>query len=76
MRWLLLPLNYLFIFLIKVYQYTISPLLGPSCRFHPTCSQYGIEAFRKYGFFKGFYLTTRRILRCHPWGGHGHDPVP
>ena len=70
------PINYLFIGLIKVYQYTISPLLGPSCRFEPSCSQYGIEAYKKHGFFKGTYLTVKRFSRCHPWGGHGHDPVP
>lgn len=70
------PLSYLFIGLIKIYQYTISPLLGASCRYQPTCSQYGIEALKKHGFFNGSYLTIKRVLSCHPWGGHGHDPVP
>ena len=70
------PFRYLFIGLIKVYQYTISPLLGPSCRFDPSCSQYGIEAFKKYGVLKGMLLTIKRFSKCHPWGGHGHDPVP
>ena len=70
------PINYLFIGLIKVYQYTISPMLGASCRYTPTCSQYGIEAIQKYGPIKGGYLTVKRILSCNPWGGHGHDPVP
>jgi len=70
------PLSYLFIGLIKIYQYTISPLLGASCRYQPSCSQYGIEALKKYGVFKGGYLTIKRVLSCHPWGGHGHDPVP
>ena len=66
-----------FVFLIRFYQVCLSPLKGgPSCRFTPTCSQYALEAFRKYGPFKGLYLTVRRILRCHPWGGHGYDPVP
>ena len=65
-----------FIALIKLYQLIISPWLGPSCRFTPTCSQYGVEAFKKYGVFKGFWLTAKRIARCHPWGGHGYDPVP
>jgi uncharacterized protein len=65
-----------FIALIKIYQWVISPLLGPKCRFTPTCSQYGLEAFKKYGLFKGFWLTLKRVLRCHPWGGHGYDPVP
>ncbi|MFM2207993.1 MAG: hypothetical protein RL213_1968 [Bacteroidota bacterium] len=62
--------------LIRLYQIALSPLLRPSCRFHPSCSRYGIEAIRKHGPFKGGYLTIRRLLRCHPWGGHGHDPVP
>jgi uncharacterized protein len=65
-----------FIGLIRVYQKLISPLIGPQCRFIPTCSQYGIEALKKHGLFRGSWLTIRRILRCHPWGGHGHDPVP
>ena len=62
--------------LIRVYQLLLSPLLGASCRFTPTCSQYGIEAIRKHGPFRGGWLTLKRIARCHPWGGHGHDPVP
>jgi len=66
----------IFIVPIKIYQMLISPLLGPSCRFTPTCSQYTIEAIQKYGPFKGGWLGFRRILRCHPWGGCGHDPVP
>ena len=70
------PINYLFIGLIKIYQYTISPMLGASCRYTPTCSQYGIEALQKYGPVKGGYLAIKRILSCNPWGGHGHDPVP
>lgn len=61
---------------IRFYRLFISPLTPPSCRFTPTCSQYAIEAIRKYGPFKGFYLALRRILRCHPWGGSGYDPVP
>lgn len=65
-----------FIGLIRVYQLIISPWLGPSCRYTPTCSQYGIEAFKKYGPVKGLWLTVKRIARCNPWGGHGHDPVP
>ncbi|WP_143308091.1 membrane protein insertion efficiency factor YidD [Chitinophaga vietnamensis] len=69
-------LSYPFIFLIKIYQWFISPLLGSKCRYTPTCSQYGLEAFKKYGPFKGGFLTIKRILSCHPWGGHGYDPVP
>jgi putative membrane protein insertion efficiency factor len=65
-----------FIALIKVYQYTISPWFPNSCRFVPSCSQYGIEAFQKHGVFKGFWLTLKRVSRCHPWGGSGFDPVP
>lgn len=65
-----------FIALIKIYQLIISPWMGPSCRYTPTCSQYGLEAFKKYGPIKGGWLTLKRILRCNPWGGHGHDPVP
>ena len=66
-----------FILLIKFYQVCISPLKGgPTCRFTPTCSQYALEAIRKYGPFKGGWLALRRILRCHPWGGSGYDPVP
>ncbi|MGN7719956.1 membrane protein insertion efficiency factor YidD [Chitinophaga sp. 22620] len=65
-----------FIILIKFYQWCISPWLGSRCRYTPTCSQYGLEAFKKHGPFKGGWLTIRRILSCHPWGGHGYDPVP
>ncbi|MGZ5190019.1 MAG: membrane protein insertion efficiency factor YidD [Flavisolibacter sp.] len=65
-----------FIGLIKIYQLIISPLLGPQCRFTPTCSHYSLVAFKKYGIFKGFWLTVKRISRCHPFGGQGYDPVP
>ncbi|MEO6405281.1 MAG: membrane protein insertion efficiency factor YidD [Ferruginibacter sp.] len=68
--------SYPFILLIKIYQWILSPLLGPKCRFTPTCSQYSIEALKKYGPIKGLWLTARRVAKCHPWGGHGHDPVP
>lgn len=67
----------IFIGIIRFYQLAISPYLGVSkCRYNPTCSSYGIEAFKKHGVFKGFYLTSKRIMRCHPRGGHGYDPVP
>lgn len=69
-------LNSFAIFLIRIYQYAISPLFPGSCRYTPTCSQYGVEAFKKYGFFKALRLTAKRFASCHPWGGHGHDPVP
>ena len=61
---------------IKIYQIIISPLLGPSCRFTPTCSQYAVEAIQKHGPIKGSWLSFKRILKCHPWGGSGYDPVP
>jgi putative membrane protein insertion efficiency factor len=66
----------LLIGLLKFYKYSISPLLGPACRYTPTCSEYGIEALRKYGPLKGGWLTLKRLASCNPWGGHGHDPVP
>lgn len=69
-------LSWLLILPIRFYQIAISPLLPDSCRFTPTCSQYAIEALRKHGPIKGLYLAIRRILRCHPWGGSGYDPVP
>jgi uncharacterized protein len=69
-------LAYPFILLIKFYQYVISPWLGPKCRYTPTCSHYGLEAFKKHGIFKGFWLTFNRVRKCHPWGGSGYDPVP
>jgi putative membrane protein insertion efficiency factor len=65
-----------FILLIKLYQWILSPLLGPKCRYTPTCSNYALEAFKKYGPIKGFWLTIKRVGSCNPWGGHGHDPVP
>lgn len=65
-----------FIVLIRIYQNLISPILPNACRYTPTCSQYGIEAIKKHGAFKGGWLTLKRIASCNPWGGHGHDPVP
>jgi len=61
---------------IKFYRGAISPMFPPSCRYTPTCSQYALEALRKHGPVKGLWLAVRRILRCHPWGGSGYDPVP
>ena len=66
----------LLIGLARLYQYTLGAVLPDSCRFSPTCSQYFIQAVRKHGAIKGAWLGTRRILRCHPFGGSGHDPVP
>jgi hypothetical protein len=62
--------------LIRFYQQAISPLTPPSCRYQPTCSHYGYEAIEKYGFWKGGWLTAKRICRCHPFSKGGYDPVP
>lgn len=62
--------------LIRLYQWTIRPMLGPHCRFVPHCSEYGIESFRRHGLFGGGWLTARRLCRCHPWASAGLDPVP
>ena len=61
--------------IIRFYQKFISPLKGPTCRFYPTCSQYAIEAFKKYGVIKGMFLTIKRILKCHPFHPGGYDPL-
>ena len=60
---------------IKIYKYLISPLIGPSCRYLPTCSDYSIEALKTYGFSRGLMLSFKRIISCHPWGNSGFDPV-
>jgi len=75
-RKFLVLLSFPFLGLILVYQYVISPIFPPSCRFHPTCSSYFKQALLTWGVFKGTYLGFKRIARCHPWGGSGHDPVP
>ena len=69
MKWILIKC-------IRFYQLAISPWHPPTCRFSPTCSQYAIEAVQVHGIIVGFYLSLKRILKCHPWGGNGHDPVP
>ncbi len=69
-------LAYPFALIIRGYQLFISPILPSSCRFQPTCSEYAIQSLRKYGILKGGWLGIKRIARCHPWGGHGYDPVP
>jgi len=66
----------LLIGLIRLYQYVLSPLLGPRCRFYPSCSHYAIEAIERHGLIHGGYLAIRRVLRCHPWHPGGIDPVP
>jgi uncharacterized protein len=62
--------------LIRLYQYAISPMLGRRCRFFPSCSEYTLEALRRYGPVKGLWLGLRRIIRCHPWHPGGYDPLP
>jgi len=62
--------------MVKIYQVAISPFFPSSCRYTPTCSSYAIDALKKHGIFKGLWLSVKRISRCHPWGGHGYDPVP
>ena len=69
-------ITYPFVLLVRFYQIAISPLKPPTCRFTPTCSSYALEALKRYGLFKGGMLAIRRIMRCHPWGGSGYDPVP
>ncbi|WP_269531616.1 membrane protein insertion efficiency factor YidD [Chitinimonas sp. BJYL2] len=66
----------LLVWLILGYRYLISPILGPNCRYTPSCSEYAVMAVRRHGAARGGWLTIRRLCRCHPWGGHGHDPVP
>src|SRR5882724_9971681 len=62
--------------LIRIYQWTVSPLLGPTCRFHPSCSNYALEAINRFGMLRGGWLTVKRLGRCHPWHPGGFDPVP
>jgi putative membrane protein insertion efficiency factor len=63
-------------FLIRLYQWTLSPLLGPACRFYPSCSEYALESISRFGVLRGGWLALRRIGRCHPWHPGGFDPVP
>lgn len=69
-------LGKILIALIRVYQYTLSPYIGHSCRYTPTCSVYSVEAIKKYGPFKGGWMAAKRVASCNPWGGSGYDPVP
>ena len=69
-------LNWALRMLIRCYQLTISPLLRPSCRYLPSCSDYAVEAISRHGALVGLSLALRRLSRCHPWGGSGYDPVP
>ena len=61
---------------IKAYQIILSPMIGPNCRFHPSCSHYATEALEKHGVIHGAWLTLKRLVKCNPWGGQGFDPVP
>ena len=61
---------------IRLYRWLISPMLGTNCRYYPSCSAYALEAIEKHGAARGSWLSVRRVCRCHPWGGDGHDPVP
>ncbi len=76
MKLLKLIFSKIIIGIVRFYQMAISPWLGRSCRYSPTCSQYMIEAVTEWGPLKGFWLGIKRIGSCHPWGGHGYDPVP
>jgi len=69
-------MKFLIVKAIRVYQKYLSPLLGPSCRFYPTCSEYSLQAIEAYGVFRGGFLAVKRILKCNPWGGSGADPLP
>ena len=67
---------YPLIFIIKIYQFIVSPLIGQNCRYLPTCSEYAIESLKLHGLLRGSFFVIRRILKCHPFGGHGLDPIP
>ncbi|MEN8155743.1 MAG: membrane protein insertion efficiency factor YidD [Bacteroidota bacterium] len=75
-RWIRALLVFILILPVRIYQWVISPWLPKTCRYHPTCSEYAIDSLRIHGPVIGLLLGTKRILSCHPWGGHGHDPVP
>jgi putative membrane protein insertion efficiency factor len=68
-------MKFIILLLLKIYKYTISAILPPSCRFHPSCSEYAISAVNKYGALRGIWYATKRIARCHPFGKGGYDPV-
>ena len=69
-------LIYPLIFIIKIYQFIVSPLIGQNCRYLPTCSEYAIESLKSHGLLRGSFFAIRRISKCHPFGGHGFDPIP
>ena len=70
------PITRILWLVVQAYRYTLSPIIGPVCRYEPTCSQYALDALREHGALRGSWLAVRRIARCHPWGGFGYDPVP
>lgn len=70
------PIAQVLLLFVRLYQVTLGPVMGGHCRFHPSCSNYAIEALRRHGALRGSWLTVRRLLRCHPFGGFGYDPVP
>ncbi|SOB94765.1 membrane protein insertion efficiency factor YidD [Rhodobacter maris] len=70
------PLAYVFSLPVRFYRLVLSPWLGNGCRYQPTCSVYALEALERHGALKGGWLAAKRLLSCHPWGGHGYDPVP
>lgn len=70
------PLAYIVSLPVRAYRLIFSPWVGFHCRYHPTCSQYALEALERHGAIRGTWLAMRRIARCHPWGRSGHDPVP
>jgi uncharacterized protein len=69
-------MKYIFLGIIKLYQLTISPMLGDCCRFHPHCSEYAAETMKKHHWARGIWLIIKRLLKCHPWHPGGNDPVP
>lgn len=70
------PLLFVLVGLVRIYRWGIGPFLIPSCRYAPSCSEYALESLTRFGAARGTYLAAHRILRCHPWGGSGYDPVP
>ncbi|NQU84744.1 MAG: membrane protein insertion efficiency factor YidD [Mariniphaga sp.] len=76
LKYILKVFGWILLLPVYFYKYAISPLTPSSCRHYPTCSEYAVQAIKIHGPFVGFWLGTKRILRCHPWGTHGYDPVP
>ena len=68
-------LTVIIVYFIKFYQFTVSPLIGSNCRFTPTCSDYAIQSIQEKGLIRGLFFSLKRLLKCHPWGGSGFDPI-